>query len=113
MKTYGMLWTSTNTHKSTYNVDDVEQGGEEGKEEDIHGDVWGEIEGEEGVSLSRIASSALKDLAKTCSDRAYLNYPEKRIKKHLNSFAEVCRLQSHQCLSKTCFLFLSLLLLLL
>ena len=95
MKTYGMLWTSTNTHKSHYDVDDIELGEEEreeDKEEDIHGDVWGEKEGEEGVSLSRIASSALKDLANTCSDRTYLKYPEKRVKKHLNTFAEVFRI---------------------
>ena len=92
MKTYGMLWTSTNTHKSTYNEDIIEgrgQGLEEDEEEDIHGDVWGEREGEEGVSLSRIASSALKDLANGLSNRAYVKNPEKRVKEPLNSFAEV------------------------
>ena len=92
MKTYGMLWTSTNTHKSTYNEDDIEQQGEgleEDKEEDIHGDVWGEKEGEEGVSLSRLASRALKDLANGLSNRAYVKNPEKRVKEPLNSFAEV------------------------
>jgi hypothetical protein len=95
MKTYGMLWSSKNTHKSVLNRDvgddDIDEDGEEDRGEDRHGDGWGEreSEGEEGVTLSRVASSALKELVRQGCPSNQLKYAEKELKKPLNSFAEV------------------------
>ena len=92
MKTYGILWTSTNTHKNTFNKGDTSEDDVEDDEEDRgdrHGDGWGEKEGEEGVALSRIASAALKDIAKNKFASGLLTYAEIELKKPFNSFAEV------------------------
>lgn len=105
MKTYGMLWSSANTHKSVLNRgvgdDDIEEDEEEDRGEDRYGGGWGEreSEGEEGVTLSRVASSALKELVRQGHPSKELKYAERELKKPLNSFVEVIYVYSLQLLS--------------